>query len=487
MISSIRTVTREHGRLHALALVAAGAGLLLVVLLYSANAQASDNDTNLVFSSPCGFNDDAFDTATDIHAIDSYQDAIALLLQRQKFAELDCIADHVRTTRARFSGGAWKLRNFYIGLESPRPGHPTQEDWSHHMALMERWTQLRPRSFTAQIALAESYVMYGWDARGEGYSGSVTDSGWKLFGQRVEKARQILTASPTLKAKCPDWYLAMQEVSQGANWDLTRTTALIKEAIAFEPDYQYYYRFYAYNLQPKWGGEEADAANFSEQSADKVGGDNGDILYFLIASKVICACDDPTFAHFSWPRLQKGFAATEKKYGPDLLNTNSLAMMAVKWADWGVAAPMLDKIGEQWSKNVWLTEQYFRSNQAMAKSNRVAIDRSRAIKQEAEANGGTPEGIAYHKDFDYRWAAIEQPCFENAKENATEFDFYVNVGKDGGVDDAWGTQPTPMMQCLMKAFYDTHVKNERPFPAPPKAPYWVSIHVDPSKASTAMK
>jgi hypothetical protein len=63
----------------------------------------------------------------------------------------------------------------------------------------------------------------------------------------------------------------------------------------------------------------------------------------------------------------------------------------------------------------------------------------------------------------------------------------VNVGKDGGVDDAWGTHPTPMMQCLMKAMYDGHIKNEKPFPAPPKAPYWVGIHVDPSKASTAMK
>jgi hypothetical protein len=460
------------------------AGFFIVAL--SAGAVATDGNLEPV-QIACGFTDSAFDTATDIHALEEYQEAIALLLQREKFAELDCIADQVRTTKARFSGGAWKLRNFYIGLQEPRPGHPTQEDWRKHMALIERWIQLRPRSFTAQIALAESYVQYGWNARGEGYADTVSNSGWKLLGERVEKARQILTASPTLKTKCPDWYLAMQEVSQGASWDLPHTTALLKEAIAFEPDYEYYYRFYAYNLQPKWGGEEADAARFAEESANKVGGDNGDIIYFLIASKVICACQDPTYSHFSWPRLQKGFAATEKKYGPNLLNINNLAMMAVKFGDWVVAAPAFERIGDQWAKDVWLTEQWFKSNQAIAKSNQAAIARSHAIQQEAEANGQSPEGIAYRKDFDYRMSAIEQPCVEKGKEDPSEFDFYINVGKDGGVDDAWGTHPTPMMQCLMKAFYDGHVKNEKPFPAPPKAPFWVSVHIDPSKANTAMK
>lgn len=469
------------------ALTCTAPALLLVVLLQNPSAQAAAVNSRLVVPASCGFSDDAFDTATDIHAVEEYQEAIALLLQREKFAQLDCIADQVRTTKARFSGGAWKLRNFYIGLDEPRPGHPTQEDWRKHMALMEHWTQLRPQSVTAKIALAESNEMYGWDARGSGYADDVSNSGWKVFGQRMEKAREILTTDATLKTKCPDWYIAMQQVAQGQNWEISKATALFEEAAAFEPGYQYYYRFYAYNLLPKWGGEEGDAARFAQKAADKIGGDNGDILYFLIASKVICACQDPEYSHFSWPRLQKGFAATEKKYGSDLLNVNNLGMMAVKYGDWAAAAPAFERIGDQWSKDVWLTEQWFSSNKAIAKSNVVAIDRTRGIQHEAESNGKSPEGIAYRKDFDYRFAAVEQPCLGKAHEDSTEFDFYVNVGKDGGVEDAWGNHPTPIMQCLMKAFYDGHVKNERPFPAPPKAPFWVSIHVDPSKANTAMK
>lgn len=487
MTCMLRTSAPCSRPFRAFVLAAASAGALLLVLLHGTKAVAAEGNVSPVVSSSCGFSDAAFDTTTDIHALEQYQVVIAQLLKQEKFAQLDCIADGLRARKARFSGGAWKLRNFYIGLDSPRPGHPTQEDWRHHMALIESWTQLRPHSATAQIALAESYLQFGWDARGGGYTDDVSNSGWKIFGQRVEKARQILTASPSLKTKCADWYIAMQVVSQGQNWDLPRTTALLKEATAFEPGYQYYYRFYAYNLLPKWGGTDGDAARFAEESANRIGGDDGDILYFLIASKVVCACQEPEFRFFSWPRLQKGYAATEKKYGPDLLNINNLGMMAVKSGDWVVAAPAFDKIGDQWAKDVWLTETWFRSNQAMVKSTSAAQARSRAIQQEADANGTSPEGIAYRKDFDYRMTAIEQPCLERAKDDPSEFDFLVSVGKDGGVEDAWGTHPTPVMQCLMKAMYDGHIKNEKPFPAPPKAPFWVSVHVDPSKANTAMK
>jgi hypothetical protein len=460
--------------------------LLLSSVACGTMSVASTSSEISATSGSCGFSDAALDTSADIHATWNYQNAIAELLKQEKFAQLDCIANGVRASKARFSGGGWKLRSLYFGLDQPRPGHPTQEDWRRHMALVEHWIQLRPRSITAQIALAESYVNYGWDARGSGTSDSVSDSGWKLFQQRLERARSILETAKAMKAKCPEWFAAMQDVGEGLDWDLPKRTALLQEATAFEPGYQYYYRAHAYLLLPRWGGGEGDAGRFAEDAANKVGGDDGDILYFTIASRVVCACQDPAYMHFSWPRVQKGFAATEKKYGPDLLNLNSFAMMAVKWGDWGVAAPAFERIGDQWTTDVWLTETWFKSNQAMAKSNRAAIDRSHAIQQEAEANGKTPEGIAYRKDFDYRFASIEQSCVEKAKDDATEFDFYLNVGKEGGVDDAWGNHPTPMMQCLMKAFYDGHVKNEKPFPAPPKAPFWVSIHIDPSKANTAM-
>src|SRR5207245_8973441 len=95
------------------------------------------------------------------------------------------------------------------------------------------------------------------------------------------KSKAILDqAAP---AKCPDWYVAMQKVARGQSWDLPQHYVLLQQAIAFEPGYQYYYRIHTDYLQPKWSGEEGDPARFAEESANRVKGDAGDILYFQIA------------------------------------------------------------------------------------------------------------------------------------------------------------------------------------------------------------
>jgi hypothetical protein len=205
-------------------------------------------------SHACGFSDTAFDPNTDVHALEEYQYAIAGLLKQEKFAELDCVANSVRSSKARFSGGAWKLHILYFGLDKPQPGHATEQDWRNHLQRLNAWGAARPNSITARVALAESYVSYAWDARGTGYSDTISDSGVKLFHQRLEKAKVILDGTSAIHNKCPEWYVAMQQVAQGLSWDLPRTTALFEKAASFEPGYYYYYRAHATILLPKWQG-----------------------------------------------------------------------------------------------------------------------------------------------------------------------------------------------------------------------------------------
>lgn len=467
-------------------------GITLFSIMSSRAALATDANGSAE-ARPCGFSDAEFDPVTDVKALDEYEDAIAQLLKQEKFSELDCVADKARAGKSRFSGGAWKLVEIYAGLEKPRPGHATEEDWHQHFVLLDQWQTSNSKSITARIALAWSYIDYGWDARGEGYSDSVSESGWKLLADRMQKSRSTLEEASSLPTKDPEWYLAMLNVAQGQSWSVEEETALFQQAVKFEPQFQSYYRVHAVLLLPKWSGQEGDAARFAEQAANKVGGDDGDILYFQIATKIVCACQDPDGTYFSWPRLQKGFAALEKKYGPSLMNVNYFGMMAVNFNDWVVAEPAFQRIGDNWSEEVWITQQWFTSNRETAARVATAQSRSRAIQQEAESNVHAPEWEGYRKGFEEKFAALEQSCLVSpkneaeAQDDATAFDFYVNIGKEGSADDAWGTHPTPAMQCLMRALYDSHIRSEKPFPAPPKAPYWVVAHVDPSRIDSAMK
>jgi hypothetical protein len=460
---------------------------LIFVLSHAPNAAAADGKEK-TSASPCAFSDAEFDTTTDVHALDEYRDAIAQLLKQEKFAELDCLADAARNTKAMFPGGGWKLRNIYIGLDSPRPGHPTQEDWSRHLELMERWTKQNPRSVTARIALADSYISFAWDARGDGYADSVSESGWKLFNERMDKAKTILDNASDLARKCPNWYLAMQRVARAQNWDPTRFKALFEQAIAFEPGYQYYYRVYADQLQPKWGGEEGDPARFAKEVADRVGGDAGDLLYFQIADAIVCACQETEFGHFSWPRLQKGFATLEKKDRASLLNVNSFALMASKSGDWVAADPAFKRIGEDWDQEKWVTEDFFKQNRDTAAQLATLQAKSQAYRHEAEANMKTQEGQAYLSAFNTKLTAFEKSCSDQSGGDRAKFELLVQIGKDGGAEDAHTeTPPTPFALCIMRAMYDSHVRKQTPFPAPPKESYRLILEIDPAILNAAAK
>jgi len=136
-----------------------------------------------------------------------------------------------------------------------------------HLRLLKSWVSEKPRSISARVALAEAYLAWASDARGSGYVDTVSESGWKLFEERSAEARRILDKAANLPTKCPEWYVAMQNVALSQNWSLADARALLNQASAFEPDYYYYYRMYANFVLPKWNGEPGDAVLLSPACA----------------------------------------------------------------------------------------------------------------------------------------------------------------------------------------------------------------------------
>ena len=461
--------------------------MVLLVVFHGARASASVGRDQGV-TRPCAFSDAEFDTTTDVRALDEYRTAIAQLLKQEKFAELDCLADAARASKARFPGGAWKLRNIYIGLDSPQPGHPTQDDWQRHMELVQTWGQRNPNSVTAIIALAESYASYAWDARGDGFANSVSESGWKLFGERMEKAKAILDKNSALAAKCPDWYIAMQKIAQGQSWELPQTTALFEQAAKFEPEYSYYYRIYASNLLPKWSGQDGDAARFAEGVANRVGGAAGDILYFQIAEVIACGCQEPEFNHFSWPRIQRGFTALEKKYGVSMFLVNSFALMAVNSQDWVAADAAFKRIGDNWSEEKWTTEAWFKQNRDTATQAAPMQIQARATRKEAQDNMQTPEGQAFRKEVEQKLALFENSCLQESAGDQHKVELFLRIGKDGSAENAQTQErPDTFAVCMMRALYLSFTRKETPFTAAPRAAYWVVVELDPATLAASAK
>jgi hypothetical protein len=444
--------------------------ILMIAGAASSVWASGDTPSQKTAPAPCTTVDLNFDTKDDVRAIDKYGAALTKLLVQEKFDELECIADSDRSTRARFSGGLWKLHNFYVSIQEPR-GHATAEDWTNHLQRMNRWVTAKPASITARVALASAYIRYAWAARGEDFADKVTESGQRLFDQRTEKARQILEQASSLQARCPEWYLAMQFVAQGQGWDRAKAESLFNQASAFEPKYQYYYRAYANFLSPSWYGGDGDPEKFLQQAADRIGGGQGDILYFQVASYMVQGVPGINVERLSWPRIQKGFAETEKQYGASLTNLNWLAYVAEHMSDAMVADETFARIGDNWSEDVWGTKDRFDSSKTGA-ANAAPMQRwQKEAHDAAEANMQTEEGRYMAKQFQVKYADAIQECTHSTASKPATLDLTVCVLQDGNF--SWihdNTEPDEdWTACLINKVHG------RPIAPPSHAPYWIKV------------
>ena len=159
----------------------------------------------------------------------------------------------------------------------------------------------------------------------------MTDEGWKLFFQRLNKAVDVLNDSKSLQEKCPYWWSVLLKADLGLQVKRPEYDAGFNEAIQAYPDYTAFYFVRANFLLPRWYGAEGELEKDLEQSADKIGGEAGDMAY----AQVIWNLHGFVFStnmfeeyNFSWERANKGLEVIEKHYPNSLAVKNEAAHLA---------------------------------------------------------------------------------------------------------------------------------------------------------------
>jgi len=304
------------------------------------------------------------DTAT-------YHREIAATFNEWDFAKLETEVREARAGKGRLLGGPWKLSEFYDVVSEPAAGSgATETEWANQFETLKKWKEAQPSSAASQIALAQADVNYGWRIRGDGYGSSVTSGQWRAFSARLGMAATALVEAAKLKEKCPYWYEAMQEVAMGQGWTKPQARELFDQAAAFEPTFHMFYREYATYLLPKWYGEPGEGAAFAKEATDRVGGRQGDLIYFEIASISICSCesDKPSMANWSWPRIRSGYASLNQFYGTNDVKANRYALMAYAADDKASAREAFATVGNDKSSGIWRSEQSFEDTKVWANS-----------------------------------------------------------------------------------------------------------------------
>lgn len=251
------------------------------------------------------------------------------LLKTGEFEKLDDFARKLRVSKSSFPSGRWKLGEVYRGMI---PGDEANEaKWTTTLDSLQKWTESRPDSVTARVALANFYVSYAWKARGGGWADTVTDSGWKLMHDRLTKSLRTLKDAEALQEKCPAQWSVLFSVALGMGIKNSEYDTLFERAVRSEPQYPNYYFARAYYLLPRWYGSTNDTANFMWKSADELGGDDGDLLYARMVWDLQSTIGGNVFdeCKLSWERTDKGFKVMEKRFPESLEVKNAYAYMAL--------------------------------------------------------------------------------------------------------------------------------------------------------------
>ncbi|HXF09239.1 MAG TPA: DUF4034 domain-containing protein [Desulfuromonadaceae bacterium] len=290
----------------------------------------------------------------------SISNQAVIFLNAKNYDALDTYIDKLRKSRESYDGGAWKFYFVYCGLDLPEQA--SELEWTNRLALLQDWINARPNSITARVALANDLTSYAWKARGSGWASTVTDEGGRLFEQRLNEASQILADAKPLKDRCPFYWTVKLITYLGLGADRSQYDATFAEATREWPDYSPYYTRRAYYLQPRWYGSDGEWEDDLTKSANRLGGDRGDILY---ARVVWCMHQNRLFknifeeSHLDWARVDRGLTLIEKQFPGSLAAISEHGYLAVLARDQETARACFNRMDSRIDLSIWPSEQRF--------------------------------------------------------------------------------------------------------------------------------
>jgi hypothetical protein len=285
-------------------------------------------------------------------AIAPSRDETFAMLESENYAKLEEITGNLRQARLGFYNGWPPIHVFYGNLSFSTTDASV---WNKYIALLGKWAAAYPESPTPRIALANLYRDYAWEARGSGYADSVTTEGWKLFGERIEMAQGILNGAKAMKTEDAEAYYLQLILDKAMGHSRAEMESSFTKGLKLNPDFTPIYSAKAEYLLPRWSGGPGDWESYAAQAADRMGGDNGDILYMFIVRSVAYTEGSSLFndSLLSYPRMKKGFLAARARYPDNTWDLNSFCYFASIAGDHDTAVDLFKRIGDNYVEDVW--------------------------------------------------------------------------------------------------------------------------------------
>jgi hypothetical protein len=273
------------------------------------------------------------------------------------------MAHKYRESKACYANGIWKLNVFYTGLELA--DEEPEALWQNRLAALSAWMKAKPKSVTAGVAYAHFLTDYAWKARGSDYADTVAQEGWKLFAQRLEQAATVLRTVEGFDEQCPHRWTVTLRIALGLSAEKPVFERLLGEALRSEPGNIAYYFRQAIYLLPRWFGDDGEWEASLTKAADRIGGDDGDLVYarvvWLMHEYSVARTNLFKECRISPLRVDKGFEILLKRFPDSLPAKSKGAYFACLGGNQKTARTLFNALDGKVDMSVWKTEQKFRT------------------------------------------------------------------------------------------------------------------------------
>ncbi len=303
--------------------------------------------------------------------LETVQSWSSLTLRKGDFDALESEILSARNQNERVLGGFQKLYAIFSGLAEPNvEENESDSEWSSHFSRLERWKAEKPDSIAPRIALAESYLIFAYNARGPAVAKKVSQESWRLFHERTEKAKVEISEAVKSGEKCPQMYSVLLAVGRAEGWSRNEFDRVYELGLALEPTYINLHRQKLKYLLPQWYGRPGDIKTFLNEIAGRIQGDEGEILQYALYGAMMPEYRGQLVKELpiEWYKLKAGYEKLRSAYGVDRFRLNQFAYLASVNYDAQAALSTFHEIGPDRDESVFYTHEDFVQHRTTAET-----------------------------------------------------------------------------------------------------------------------
>jgi len=194
---------------------------------------------------------------------------------------------------------------------------------------------------TALLVEGKAYIDLAWQSRGGGWASTVTEDGWKNFGERLEIAENALDEAWKLNPNDPQIPATMITVELGQGKGRDRMELWFQRAMALDPeDGECACEAKRYYLEPKWYGSAEDMLAFGKECLESKKWGGKVALVLVDTHRALANYLDESERPDYWKRpgvwqdLRAAFTKYLQAHPNDIKERQEYALFAYRCGDW---------------------------------------------------------------------------------------------------------------------------------------------------------